>query len=104
MGTGGTEPAWAHSGEELFYRSGAEEMVAVSVSTDGVFAVLGREVLFSTINYAGLDFGATEGADGRQYDLSLDDQSFLMSQWSGLTSGPVVVLNFGEELKQRAGG
>ena len=31
---GGTEPVWAHSGRELFYVNGANELVTVQVSTD----------------------------------------------------------------------
>ncbi|MCJ7628853.1 MAG: hypothetical protein MUO50_10755 [Longimicrobiales bacterium] len=103
-GTGGTEPVWAHSGEELFYRNSVDEMVAVRVSTEGAFAVLGREVLFPAGEFVGLDFDGTEAADGQQYAVTPDDQTFLMAQWSGLYSGPVVALNFGWELKARVGG
>ena len=44
---GGTEPVWAHSGRELFYVNGANELVAAQVSTDPEFAVGQQEVLFS---------------------------------------------------------
>ena len=48
---GGREPVWAHSGRELFYRNGANEMVAVQVVTDPTLATAAREVLFSLADY-----------------------------------------------------
>ena len=35
---GGVEPVWAHSGRELFYRNGANELVAVEVKFDYQFS------------------------------------------------------------------
>ena len=43
---GGSEPAWAHNGRELFYRSGDSLMVA-SVTQSPTFAVAGRRRLFT---------------------------------------------------------
>ena len=51
---GGTEPIWAHSGRELFYRS-ASGLVAVEVATEQSVFVAGRqEVLFSLGGWAGI--------------------------------------------------
>ena len=36
--SGGTEPVWAHSGRELFYRNGLGEMVTVPVEAEPTFA------------------------------------------------------------------
>ena len=43
---GGTEPLWAHSGKELFYRNGADELVAVQLSDSDTFAWDSQDVLY----------------------------------------------------------
>ena len=69
---GGTEPAWAHSGRELFYRDASGNLVAVSFTTSGAtFEVRERRVLFSARKYWTND-------DHRWYDVAPDDQRFLM--------------------------
>ena len=42
---GGTQPLWARSGRELFYRNGAAVM-AVPIRTDPSFSAANPEVLF----------------------------------------------------------
>jgi len=66
---GGTEPAWAHSGRELFYRAGDSLMVA-SVTLSPAFAVTARHGLFGG-TYLG-------GGSIREYDVAPDDQHFVM--------------------------
>ena len=66
---GGTEPAWAHNGRELFYRCGDSLMVA-SVTLSPSFAVTGRRRLFSGTFLRGGAF--------RAYDVAPDDQRFVM--------------------------
>ena len=94
---GGTEPLWAHSGEELFYRNGLNELVAVDVSGDPSFAASRRVALFSMVGYQ-------PGSGYPQYDVSFDDQRFVMlrieDDGSG-TDGLILVQNFFEELKER---
>jgi serine/threonine-protein kinase len=90
---GGTEPLWAHSGRELFYRNGASELVAVQVSGNPSFAVGRQDVLFSVADYL---FG-----NGRpQYDVNPDDQRFVLLR-IGTAAGtdPILVEGFVEELK-----
>ena len=48
---GGLEPVFAHNGRELFYRNGANELVAVQVTGDPTFAAGQQEVLFSMADY-----------------------------------------------------
>jgi hypothetical protein len=50
---GGIEPLWAHSGRELFYRNGANELVAVQVTEDPTLALGQQDVLFSMDDYLG---------------------------------------------------
>ena len=97
---GGVEPLWANSGRELFYKNTARELVSVQVDTEGDLRVLGRESLFSLPPGASLDFSYT------QYDVTQDDQRFLMYRLAGGVPAPVtdsyiVVENFHEELEAR---
>jgi Tol biopolymer transport system component len=49
---GGTEPRWAHSGRELFYRNRNGELVAQEVVLGPAFASGRERVLFSALPYA----------------------------------------------------
>jgi len=44
---GGLEPVWAPNGRELYYRNGAEQLVAASISDRPVFRVESQKSLFS---------------------------------------------------------
>jgi serine/threonine-protein kinase len=66
---GGTEPVWAHNGRELYYRS-ADSLVVASVSLSLGFAVTGRRTLFAG--------SFLSGGAHREYDVSPDDQHFIM--------------------------
>jgi hypothetical protein len=65
----GSEPVWAHSGRELFYRS-ADSLMVASVTLSPSFAVTGRRRLFSGSFLRSGPF--------REYDVSPDDQHFVM--------------------------
>ena len=66
---GGSEPVWAHNGQELFYRVRDSLMVA-SVTRSPDFAVTGRRFLFT---------GSFKSGGGyREYDVAPDDQRFVM--------------------------
>ncbi len=94
----GTEPIWSRTGRELFYRSGSK-MMAVDIVTQPTFSAGAPRQLFD----GRFEFG-TGGLAG--YDVAPDGR-FLMVQ-------PVepeqaarqinIVLNWFEELKQRAPG
>jgi len=93
---GGREPVWAHSGRELFYRSG-EKMIAAVVAIQPTFQAATSRPLFE---------GPYEGTNtiSPDYDVTGDDQRFLMVQPSEPRSKPTdfnVVLNWSEELKRR---
>jgi serine/threonine-protein kinase len=92
---GGREPVWAHSGKEIFYRSG-NKMMAATVATQPTFSVAPPHVLFA---------GSYEATNttSPDYDVTADDQRFLMAQPSrqlSSTTGLNVVLNWAEELKR----
>jgi eukaryotic-like serine/threonine-protein kinase len=66
---GGTEPIWAHSGRELFFRAG-DSLMAAAVALSPSFAVTGRRSLFT---------GSFVGGDTyREYDVAPDGQHFVM--------------------------
>jgi serine/threonine-protein kinase len=90
--TGGTEPAWARSGRELFFRDG-EKMMAVDVQTTPTFHAGAPHLLFEGA-YARLPWGEAN------YDVSPDAQKFLMIQ--GEARAPItdiqLVLNWAADL------
>ena len=93
---GGTQPLWARSGGELFYRNGAA-LMAVPIEANPNFSAGTPEVLFEGSSFVGLG--------GRTYDVSRDDERFiLIKEDSGDTSAArqlIVVQNWFEELRQR---
>ena len=96
---GGSEPVWAHSGRELFYRNGANELVAVQVTGDPTFAAGQQEVLFSMSDYL-----TSNG--NPMYDVSPDDQRFVMLRIGATETAAaelILVENWAEELRGRAG-
>ena len=92
---GGREPVWAHNGRELFYRSG-DKMMAAAVATQPTFQAATPRLLFQ---------GPYEGTTtlSPDYDVTVDDQRFLMVRASEQRSPPAdfnVVLNWFQELKR----
>ena len=97
--SGGVEPMWAHSGRELFYRNGANELVAVQVTGDPTFVAGRQEVLFSMVDYL-------PGRWQPMYDVSPDDRRFVMLRIGDEETGAselILVENWAEELRGQAG-
>jgi hypothetical protein len=94
---GGTEPLWAHSGRELFYRDADNNLVTARVVTGAAFSSGAQSTLFPVAEYRTAPFH-------RAYDISGDDQQFLMMKLLNVESTELILgLNFFEELKQRVG-
>ncbi len=91
---GGTEPVWAWSGNELFYRNG-DEMWSVPIATDPTF-IPGKPVLLFEGAFA------RDGASAA-YDVASDDQRFVMIRTEEAESADRihVVLNWLQELSER---
>jgi len=71
---GGSEPVWAPSGRELFYREMQQQdphLVAAGIATSPALAVTGRKRLFPIG-----DIAAT--APHANYDISPDGKTFVM--------------------------
>jgi len=94
---GGSQPQWSHSGRELFYRDASGNLVAVEVKTTPTFSAGRSTTLFPATGFASFPFRP-------QYDVSGDDQHFLMIRPLP-ASGPdelIVVENWFEELKAKS--
>jgi serine/threonine-protein kinase len=89
---GGTEPRWARSGREMFYRSG-DSLVSVAVTTGATFSVGARQVLFVR-PYAG-------NTSTVNYDVHPDGQRFVMVAGGSAQPGLVVALHWFDELRRR---
>jgi serine/threonine-protein kinase len=92
---GGTEPVWAKTGHEVFYRNG-NKMLTVKIATEAQFSAGRPEVLFE---------GPYAVAAGPNYDVTRDGQRFLMLREIEHEPAPPpttlhVVLNWHEELKR----
>ena len=100
---GGTRPAWARNGRELFYLDASNTLTAVPVQTSGSTFSAGKPAKVFDAKYA-------EPNPPRYYDVSPDGQRFLMIKNSAdgdpnaTPASMVVVLNWLEELKQRVNG
>ncbi len=97
---GGIAPLWSHGGSELYFVLEGDMMVA-TIEVEPTFSVTGVEELFE------LPSGALIGSGTGSYDVTLDDQRFVMAldlqtqAASGETPDMVLVQNFFEELKAR---
>jgi serine/threonine-protein kinase len=98
--SGGTRPLWARSGKELFYfgPDGALMQVTVQASDSTWSAGAPARLLEPRYHTGG-------GASGRTYDISLDDERFLMIKAPGgdptqPQPSIVVVQNFFDELRR----
>ncbi len=92
---GGTEPIWAHSGRELFYKS-QNALFSAEVRTTPGFALGARRRLFSVAGYISNLFHA-------RYDVLPGDTSFVMVGAGAGEQGvrTVVVENWLEELRRK---
>jgi Tol biopolymer transport system component len=97
---GGTRPAWAHNGRELFFMDLNGAMMAVAVQTTPTFSAGNPTKLFE-----GQFF---RGQSGRTYDVA-NDGRFLMikdaltNEQGSASATMTVVVNWVEELKQKLG-
>jgi serine/threonine-protein kinase len=101
---GGNCPLWSPDGQELFYLSEDNSVMAVSVKTEPTLSIGTPKVLFKNTN---LGFGLYTGTP---WDIHPDGKRFLMIKQPRAVSSAeererpriIIVLNWDEELKQRA--
>jgi serine/threonine-protein kinase len=97
--SGGRQPAWSASGQELFYRSPDGALMGVSIVAEPRFAASGQPIRIVSDRYYST-------GPYRTYDVSRDAKRFLMikpdeSERQAVAS-IVVVQNWLEELKRLA--
>ena len=80
---GGTEPRWAHSGRELFFKSG-NQLMAVPIAPGPTFLAGTPRPLFSLS-------GFREARNRQQYDVAPDDRRFVMIRQLGADAPGTVV-------------
>jgi serine/threonine-protein kinase len=101
---GGSAPLWAPSGRELFYVSGAREMVVAAVTPGPSLQVGERRVLFRLRD----ELYVVDGQRYTPFDIAPDGRQFIMARRvrseAGQVAPFVVVTNWFEELKQKMGG
>ncbi|UCF19646.1 MAG: hypothetical protein JSU87_17305 [Gemmatimonadota bacterium] len=79
---GGNEPLWAHSGEELFYRSGNGDLMAVAVQPGSGFRAGEPRALFSAGGYL-------RNSSNTEYNITPDDHGFVFKRRVGaVEDGP----------------
>ncbi|UCD25597.1 MAG: protein kinase [Gemmatimonadota bacterium] len=96
--SGGSEPVWSHSGRELFYKNTTDELMVSEVQTDPTFMTGQQHALLSVTGYYNYAFHP-------QYDVTPDDQRFIMIRFRGVgESGELIVVeNWFDELMERVG-
>ena len=67
---GGSEPVWAHSGRELFYRDGDDNLVTVPVTLGPTFVFGAPRILFSAKQYASSNYR-------QEYSVAPGDQRLV---------------------------
>jgi eukaryotic-like serine/threonine-protein kinase len=98
--SGGTQPLWSASGQELFYIAPDSALIRVAVATGSAWTV-GAPTKLIEGRYVTNELGVFQ----RNYDVAADGQRFLMIKAPGgdATGVPpqiVVVQHFDEELKR----
>ena len=95
--SGGTGPMWAHSGRELFYLNGRQEMVTTEIRPGPSFSVGETRILFPAGGY-------TLTGNYPLYDVAPDDKRFVMVQGVAAAETELILTeNWFEELRARAG-
>ncbi|HYU90931.1 MAG TPA: protein kinase [Gemmatimonadales bacterium] len=89
---GGTEPLWAASGRELFYRNGTKMMVAAT-TLHPTFTVGARRELF--------EGSYVNDPVYRSYDVTRDGRGFVMVRSPKPMGDFVVVLNWFDQLRDQ---
>jgi eukaryotic-like serine/threonine-protein kinase len=100
---GGSRPAWARGGRELYYLDPDDRLMAVTIRIDGARIIAGQPaVLFEATEVMTASNNAT---NSRPYDVAPDGRFLMIKNHAGSGNpvGPtfVVVHNWVEELKRR---
>jgi eukaryotic-like serine/threonine-protein kinase len=100
---GGTDPAWSHSGRELFYITSANELMAATIAVQPNFSVRERTKLFT------MPADIRTSASATRFEVAPGDQRFLMVKNAADTSRRatgdrlILMTNIVDDLKRKAG-
>jgi eukaryotic-like serine/threonine-protein kinase len=89
---GGTEPRWDRSGHALYYRGPNGELIEVAVATEPHLSLGARKLVLTG------EF--TTDASHANYDVGPDGR-FVMLRRTGAEAQPIVVHNWGRELREK---
>jgi Tol biopolymer transport system component len=82
---GGLEPAWSHSGRELYFRNSKNELVVAEIKTTPTFQVGAQKVMFSLLPFAPPGAVTT-------FEVTADDSKFLfMRQATNAQANEMIV-------------
>jgi serine/threonine-protein kinase len=100
---GGSSPHWSHTGRELFYKNGAQALVAVAVVPGATFTLGAQVTLFNTSGFAGAP------PLFLYYDVAPDDQRFVLfrkpTENGDVKVDPLVqIVNWGVEVQAKLKG
>jgi hypothetical protein len=84
---------WAHSGRELLFRAKSGDMMAVPVVTGNTFEAGTPAKLFNASHYV-------EDDRHHEYDVSPDDQKFIVVRNSRNSQTLGGVVNWGADIKR----
>jgi serine/threonine-protein kinase len=93
---GGSEPLWARSGREIFYRSRTGQLTRRAVAETPDLSLGPIEALFDATGFRTDHYH-------RAYDIAPRDDRFLMVRRQGTASELVLVVNWFEELRTKTG-
>jgi Tol biopolymer transport system component len=90
---GGREPLWAKSGRALYYRTQDGAVISVAVNPGSSLSLGERRAALA---------GSYEIDQSHQgYDVAPDGNQFLMLKRSGGAARPIIVYNWGRELREK---
>jgi serine/threonine protein kinase/Tol biopolymer transport system component len=100
--SGGTRPAWARNGRELYYVDASDRLTAVTVGTSGGTFSAGTPVTILSARYVVNAPGTTYG---RGYDVAADGRFLMIKNEEGAGDQParsslIVIHNWPEELRR----
>jgi Tol biopolymer transport system component len=91
---GGAEPVWARTGNTIFYRTLSGGVEAAAVTAGATFVVSQRRTVLPAVDYLN-DVSHTG------FDVWPDGSGFLMVKPGGGEVRPILVLNWGREVREK---
>jgi len=91
---GGAEPLWSRAGDVIFYRSPSGGVQSAAVTAGTTFAIRERRDVLPPAGYL-------NDVTHASYDVWPDGSGFLMVKPVGGDARPILVHNWGRELREK---